>query len=313
MRTALLLSAGLLAIGVTLSVTGALEAQRNTPAVRPGSFDEVIGQTRDELFTRGQQIFRYDTFGDERFWSDRLRLHQAIAGARLGGVGAGVSPATALAMGLKVDADMVPAHVLAGIRSGTVDLNDPANTQALIAARAVVGLMPVGGGNGQPLAIGLTCAVCHSDVDDSVAPGIGSRLDGWPNRDLNIGAIAALAPDLSACRNCCRSIKTPCVPRCAPGDLASSTRCCSWMEGRSGPTARPQPRSSRRHMDSLGSTCTPTRDGAAFPTGMRSSPISNCMAPASSSIHVSTIETSFPSPRVRAWETCVPAQPATTA
>ena len=198
MRTALLLTAALLASAVTLSVSRALDAQRITPAARPGSFDEVIGQTRDELFARGQQIFRYDTFGDERFWSDRLRLHQAIAGGRLGGVGPGVSPATALAVGLKVDADMVPREVLAGIRSGTVDLNDPANTQALIAARAVIGIMPVGGGNGQPLSIGLTCAICHSGVDNSVAPGIGSRLDGWPNRDLNIGAIAALSPDLSA-------------------------------------------------------------------------------------------------------------------
>jgi hypothetical protein len=112
-----------------------------------------------------------------------------------------VSPATALAVGLKVDADMVPPQVLAGIRNGTVDLNDPANTQVLIGAKAVVGVMPFGGGGGQPLSVGLTCALCHSTVDDSVAPGIGSRLDGWPNRDLNVGAITALAPDLSAVAN----------------------------------------------------------------------------------------------------------------
>jgi hypothetical protein len=198
MRTVLLLAALLLGIVTTLGITGTLDAQRVTTAVRPGSFDEVIGQTRDELFTRGRQIFRFDTFGDERFWSDSLKLHHAIAGARLGGVGPGVSPATALAVGLKVDADMVPPQVLAAIRAGAVDLNDPANTQTLIAAKAVVGVMPMGGGNGQPLSVGLTCALCHSTVDDSVAPGIGSRLDGWPNRDLNVGAIAALAPDLNA-------------------------------------------------------------------------------------------------------------------
>jgi hypothetical protein len=198
MRTVLALAA-LLFVGVfTLRITGTLDAQRHLVAARPGSFDEVIEQTRDELFTRGLQIFRFDTFGDERFWSDSLKLHQAIAGVRFGGVGPGLGPAQALAAGLKVDADMVPPQVLAGIRAGTVNLNDPANTQALIAAKAVVGVMPTGGGSGQPVRVGLTCALCHSTVDDSVAPGIGSRLDGWPNRDLNVGAIAALAPDLRA-------------------------------------------------------------------------------------------------------------------
>jgi hypothetical protein len=161
--------------------------------VRPGSFDETIQNTSADLFRRGQQIFRFDTFGDERFWSDTLRLHQAVAGAANGGVGSGLSPAGALAAGLKVDADMVPPAILAGIQSGAVNLNDPANTLALINARAVVGVMPVSGGR-----VGLTCALCHSTVDDSVAPGIGSRLDGWPNRDLNVGAIVAMAPDLSA-------------------------------------------------------------------------------------------------------------------
>ena len=111
-----------------------------------------------------------------------------------------MSPAAALAAGLKVDVDMVPAPVLAGIRNGSVNLNDPANTQALIAARAVVGVMPAASST-RPQAIGFTCALCHSTVDDSFAPGIGSRLDGWPNRDLNVGAIIAMAPDLSAVAN----------------------------------------------------------------------------------------------------------------
>ena len=161
--------------------------------MRPGSFDEVIQNTSSDLFRRGQQIFRFDTFGDEGFWSDALRLHQAVAGAANGGVGTGVSPAAALAAGLKVDVDMVPQAILAGIQSGAVNLNDPANTLALINARAVVGVMPASNGR-----VGLTCALCHSNVDNSFAPGIGSRLDGWPNRDLNVGAIVAMAPDLSA-------------------------------------------------------------------------------------------------------------------
>jgi hypothetical protein len=198
MRTTLVSAVVLFALALTLSLTGRLDAQHPTLVPRPGSFDEAIAQTHADLFTRGLQIFRFDTFGDERFWSDRLRLHQAIGGVRFGGVGPGVSPASALAAGLKVDVDMVPAPILAGIRAGTVDLNDPANTQALIAAKAVVGVMPFGGGGGQAVAIGFTCALCHSTVDDSFAPGIGSRLDGWPNRDLNVGAILSMAPDLSA-------------------------------------------------------------------------------------------------------------------
>ena len=194
MRTALLSAASLFIAVLALSLSSQLGAQSITPLARPGSFDELIEQTSTDLFRRGQQVFRFDTFGDERFWSDTLKLHQAIAGARAGGVGPGLSPAAALAAGLKVDVEMVPPGVLAGIRAGSVDLNDPANTQALIAAKAVVGVMPAGP-NGR---IGFTCALCHSTVDDSFAPGIGSRLDGWPNRDLNVGAIVSLAPELSA-------------------------------------------------------------------------------------------------------------------
>jgi len=191
--TALTFVAVLFVAALALTLTGGLGAQSNTAFVRPGSFDEVIQNTSGELFRQGQQIFRFDTFGDERFWSDTLRLHQAVAGAANGGVGSGVSPAAALAAGLKVDVDMVPQAVLSGIQSGAVNLNDPANTLALISAKAVIGVMPAASGR-----VGFTCALCHSTVDDSFAPGIGSRLDGWPNRDLNVGAIVAIAPDLSA-------------------------------------------------------------------------------------------------------------------
>jgi hypothetical protein len=180
----------------------ALHAQRTTPAAAtPGTFDAVIEQNHSDLFNLGRQIFRGDTFGDERFWSDTLKLHQAIGGARLGGVGLGVGPATALAVGLKLDVDAMPRSVLSAIANRSIDLNEPANTIALINAKAVVGVMPLGGANGQPPTIGLSCAFCHSTVDDSFAPGIGHRLDGWPNRDLNVGAIVALSPDLSAVAN----------------------------------------------------------------------------------------------------------------
>jgi hypothetical protein len=185
-------------IGLSL-VTPRLDAQRAAPAfAAPGTFDAVIEANMGELFRSGGQIFRFDTFGDERFWSDTLKLHQAIGGARFGGVGPGVSPATALNVGLKLDVDMVPRPVLSALANKTIDLHDPANTLALIGAKAVVGVIPFGGANGQTPTFGLTCAFCHSTVDDSFAPGIGHRLDGWPNRDLNIGAIVALSPDLSA-------------------------------------------------------------------------------------------------------------------
>jgi hypothetical protein len=194
----LTLTAALFVTVTALAVSGSAGVQTIRPLVRPGSFDETIQHTSGELFRSGLQIFRFDTFGDERFWSDTLRLHQALAGAGRGGVGPGVSPAAALAAGLKVDVDMLPQSIVAGLAAGTVDLHDPAATQTLIGTRAVVGVMPISGGNGQPWRIGFTCALCHSTVDDSLAPGIGSRLDGWPNRDLNVGAIVSLAPDLGA-------------------------------------------------------------------------------------------------------------------
>src|SRR3954468_8875714 len=135
--------------------TLSLRAQRVGIHAAPGTFDAVIEQNHDEMFGRGLQIFRFDTFGDERFWSDTLKLNQAIAGAANGGVGPGVSPATALAVGLKLDVDMVPAPVLAGIKNGSVNLNDPANTLALVNAKSVIGVMPFGGSRGQGATIGL--------------------------------------------------------------------------------------------------------------------------------------------------------------
>src|SRR6185295_6298942 len=104
----------------------------------------------------------------------------------------GVSPATALAVGLKVDVDNVPRPILSALKAGKVDLNDPANTLALLDAKAVVGLTAVRGPGGRVASMGVQCALCHSTVDNSFAPGIGHRLDGWANRDLNIGAIIAL-------------------------------------------------------------------------------------------------------------------------
>jgi hypothetical protein len=145
----------------------------------------------------GQQTFRFDTFGDEAFWGDTLKLHEAIEGKALGGVGAGVSPKTALSVGLKVDSEALPASVVAGIKSGTVDLDDPATTLALLGLNAVVGVTGTLKPDKSLETIGIQCAFCHSTVDNSFAPGIGKRLDGWPNRDLNVGAIVSLCADLT--------------------------------------------------------------------------------------------------------------------
>ncbi len=150
----------------------------------------------DEAIASGRQIFRFDTFGDEAFWGGTLRLHEAIAGAAGGGVGSGVSPKTALSVGLKVDAEGLPADLVNALKQGKVDLDDPASTLALLQAGAVVGVKAFFGPDKKLTGIGITCALCHSTVDDSFAAGIGRRLDGWPNRDLNVGAIVALAPNL---------------------------------------------------------------------------------------------------------------------
>lgn len=136
----------------------------------------------------GQQIFRFDTFGDEQLWTDTLRLHEAIAT---------VSPATALAVGLKVDVQALPRAVARALRAGDVDLDDPAVTKLLLQLDAVVGVKGDVTTAGELRSIGITCALCHSVVDDSLDTGIGRRLDGWPNRDLNVGEIIALSPVLT--------------------------------------------------------------------------------------------------------------------
>jgi hypothetical protein len=149
------------------------------------------------MITDGRQIFRFDTFGSEAFWGDKLKLHQAIAGTRLGGIGPGLSPLEALDLGLKVDADALPADVVSRLGTPEVSVTDPATTVALLRLNAVVGVTGFFQSDGTLRSIGIQCALCHANVDNSMFPGIGRRLDGWANHDLNIGAIIALAPDLS--------------------------------------------------------------------------------------------------------------------
>jgi hypothetical protein len=168
-------------------------------AGQPKPRDPVM-ETAERMVEEGRATFRFDTFGDEAFWGDTLQLHRAIAGEDNGGVGPGVSPNTALSVGLKVDVEAVPPAVAEALSQGMVDLDDPASTLVLLKANAVVGVTGFFKRD-QLVSIGIQCAFCHSTVDDSFAPGIGRRIDGAPNRDLNVGAIIALAPDLSAFTN----------------------------------------------------------------------------------------------------------------
>jgi hypothetical protein len=195
---AIVLVAAIFAISRTARVNA--HNPRQNPAVQ-NAVDKV---------QQGEQIFRFDTFGDQAFWGDTIKLHQAIEGAKLGGVGPGVSPKTALAVGLKVDVDALPSNLVEMIEKGRVNLDDPAVTLALLKLNAVIGVTGFFNSSGTLKSVGIQCALCHSTVDNSTPalcagqitpnPGtgcIGHRLDGWPNRDLNVGAIVALAPDLS--------------------------------------------------------------------------------------------------------------------
>jgi mono/diheme cytochrome c family protein len=159
-----------------------------------GGSQQTQDSTADaELVEQGRQIFRFDTFGDETQWTDTLRMHEVIATA--------VDPVTALSVGLKVDAEALPEAVKQGIVDGSVDLKSAATTIALLKLDAVVGVkgtVETVNGHDTLTRVGITCALCHSTVDDSFAPGIGKRRDGWPNRDLNPGAIIALSPALDA-------------------------------------------------------------------------------------------------------------------
>ena len=160
------------------------------------SFDADIARNAQKMLEEGKKTFRFETFGSEAFWGDALQLHKAIAGEKNGGVGPGVSPKTALSVGLKVDADALPDALKKQIAAGKVNLDDPATTIALLKLNAVVGVTAFANPDGSIKSMGIQCAFCHSTVDNSFAPGIGKRLDGWANRDLNVGAIVSLAPNL---------------------------------------------------------------------------------------------------------------------
>jgi hypothetical protein len=168
---------------------------------------ESVAENALKLVRQGRDIFRFDTFGDEAFWGDTLKLHEAIEGAASGGVGPGLTPLTALTLGLKIDTDALPSNICEQLRHGNVNLNDPGVTVSLLRLNAVVGLTGIFDPGGALQSVGIQCAFCHSAVDNSNPelcagaiqpnPGtgcVGHRLDGWANRDLNVGAIDRACP-----------------------------------------------------------------------------------------------------------------------
>jgi len=180
----------LLVLALVAAIAGC-QRDESTPIAPRGADLVAASDTRMNPATlaEGKKIFRFDTYGDETFWTDTLRMHEVISTS--------VSPVTALSVGLKVDANALPPEVKAGIANKSIDLNSPATTATLLKLGAVVGV--VGTVEGNTLTrVGITCALCHSTVDDRITAGIGSRLDGWPNRQLNPGAIIALSPALTA-------------------------------------------------------------------------------------------------------------------
>lgn len=193
-------------IAFCLAVGGFTLMRMSTRRTAYAAEDPQIANA-EKMVHEGRRIFRFDTFGDEAFWGDSLKLHEAIEGAAFGGIGPGLSPEAALSLGLKIDTDAV----LPALKSRMVldqgvsanrtvftqaDMDDAAITLALLRDNAILGLKGFFDSSGGLRSVGIQCALCHSTVDNSVAPGIGHRLDGWANRDLNVGAIVALAPNL---------------------------------------------------------------------------------------------------------------------
>jgi hypothetical protein len=196
---------GYFVLSALMLIVGAVVFSRGDgkgPGGQRHSFDDLINANATQMVGQGRQIFRFDTFGDEAFWGDTLMLHQAIEGKKNGGTGDGVSPKTALTLGLKVDVDALPYELVEKLKKGRVNLDDPAVTLQLLQLNAVVGLTGFFNppaqqrSKGVLKSVGIQCALCHSTVDNTLTFGIGHRLDGWANRDLNVGAIIASAPNL---------------------------------------------------------------------------------------------------------------------
>lgn len=188
--------AGAIALSAFSATLLAGTAQSDEAAWSPPNDARNLESALQQIF-RGKNVFRFETYGDEKFWGDTLKLHTAIEGAANGGVGPGLSPKAALGVGLKVDVDALPQSLRKSLKAGRVNLDDPATTVALLKLNAVIGVRGFFSEDGKQLrSVGITCALCHSRVDDSFAPGIGERLDGWSAQDLDVGQVIALSPNV---------------------------------------------------------------------------------------------------------------------
>ena len=188
LRTAVAAAALLLAGGALFNFSAVSKKSSDSRASRSTTHQQ-------RLFAKGKRIFRFDTFGDQAYWGGQLKLHRAIEGRRLGGVGPRLSPKAALGAGLKVDVNALPRAVVKALKRGKVDLDSPKTTLALLKLNSVLGVKGFFNRRGTLRSVGITCALCHSTVNDSLAPGIGKRLDGWAAQDLNVGLIVSLAPN----------------------------------------------------------------------------------------------------------------------
>jgi hypothetical protein len=191
-----LLGALLASLGIAQGLGGCASPEAKSADDGLTAYDRLTLINAQDMIGEGKQIFRFETFGSEAFWGDSLQLHRAIAGDKNGGVGLGVTPKQALSLGLKLDAEALPDELRAQISAGKVDFDDPAATLTLLKLNAVLGVRGLFDAQGKLISLGMQCALCHSTVDNSLAPGVGRRLDGWAARDLNFGAIIALAPNL---------------------------------------------------------------------------------------------------------------------
>ena len=168
-------------------------ACRDDEATSPRRFDAGVESAALDpaLVREGKAIFRFETFGDQTFWTDTLKLHRVIRTS--------VSPTAALGLGLKVDVRALPTSVKRALRAGRARPRRPRHHRHPAAARRRRRTRGQGRRRtGCSFGSESTCALCHSTVDNSFAPGIGRRLDGWPNRDLDVGAIVALSPAITA-------------------------------------------------------------------------------------------------------------------
>ncbi|APG86081.1 cytochrome c peroxidase [Sinorhizobium americanum CCGM7] len=235
------------ALFFTLLISTALipaVAQMSRKATSGKDFDATVAEQAKQYLEEGRETFRFDTFGSEDFWGGKLKLHEAIAGEKTGGVGPGLSPQKALELGLKVDVNAIPKDVAEALNKGEVDLKDPASTLVLLKSNAVVGVTGFFSEDGKTLrSVGIQCSLCHSTVDDAYAPGIGHRLDGWPNRDLNIGAIVALAPDLTVFTEMLQVTAEEVKKALQAWGPGNSMPSLISMAKPSGRTAKPPPRS----------------------------------------------------------------------